>query len=144
MISENERLELIRQAEKTNLNNDQMDDLVEWANLVRIENKILDLLFLGQIELAGVRNNNEPVWSTTPEGDENVRRIFGEDSDDYDEEDDEDEDDYDEDEDCEDLSNVEDPEEATRILRNLYEKLQGEKRRSLGADNGKSEWYNSN
>ena len=79
MISEHERMELIRQAEKSNLSNQEMDKLQDWAVAVRIQQSMLDLLFEGYIEVQ-IMNKNDPSFSITQSGQNMLASIAKSDS----------------------------------------------------------------
>jgi len=137
MLNECERLELIRQAEKTNLSNEQMDQLIEWAESVRFWQHLLDLLFDGQIEVASMRED-EPYWAITEKGKKSVEEDFPFfDDEDYDIDDLSAYDteginivEMDENDEI-DLSHIEDPEKANEVLKDLLKKLESDKRSQL-------------
>ena len=67
MLNEYERLELIRQGERANISNEEMDTLQDWAAGVRIECCLLDLLFDGYVELNKFVKTG-PSFRVTPKG----------------------------------------------------------------------------
>ena len=138
MIDAHEEFELIRQAEKINLTNKQMKELQDWASRIRVGQNILDLLFDGYLEVAGMEGE-EPIWATTEKGDSRPEEaIEYEDDDPLLNDDDFDDSDYDEDvpDDEINISHIKDPEKATQVLRDLLNKLKDDQRNRL-KDNGK-------
>ena len=82
--------ELIRQAEKANLTKEEEKEMHDWIISTEVSYKILGDIINGDMEIAGMREDGEPLVKFTPQGlakakANNFEEDF--DEDDFDEED---------------------------------------------------------
>ena len=75
ILTEFEKLELIRQIEKSNLSDEQLKELLDWAETITIGGDILNMLFEGSVEIVDFQEG-EPIVSLTYKGEqEQIKQI---------------------------------------------------------------------
>lgn len=67
MLTYHERIEIIRQAEKSNLSNKDTKQLLEWAEHTRLAGTVLETILKGYVDVAKIKNG-EPMFSLTDIG----------------------------------------------------------------------------
>lgn len=67
MLSQRQRLQLIQQAEKANLSEDEAAKLMKWGECISFANMALTMLFKGHIEVIGM-DGPQPYFNLTDKG----------------------------------------------------------------------------
>jgi hypothetical protein len=73
MLDKNERLELIRQSEKSNFAEEETQQLLDWAMQSKIDMELLNLLFKGYVEISKIENG-VPSFAATLKGKDALKR----------------------------------------------------------------------
>ena len=66
-MNKNEKLELIRQAEKSNFTEEDTQLLIDWAIHARLDIELLNLIFKGCVEVTEIKDG-EPAFRITERG----------------------------------------------------------------------------
>lgn len=74
MLTEQETFELIRQAERFNLSDKELDYLKEWAAIVRIYGILLNCLFDGYLTISAVKEDG-PIFDLTDKAEELIHYV---------------------------------------------------------------------
>ena len=67
ILTDVEKLELIRQIEKSDFSDEQLKELIDWAEMITIGGDVLNMLFEGSVEIVDFQEG-EPIVSLTPKG----------------------------------------------------------------------------